>query len=115
MNWNGLVVFQRRALDGNQSVDRERFGVSRKFGDFVDQTNAILILLSEPKDTARAHGDTSITNGSEGIDSVIVGTSCDDFGVELARSVKVVVVSAQACVLELTSLFRREHAECGAD
>lgn len=109
------VVTERRALDGNQGVDGERFGVSRHVGDGVKQTNVVLGFLTQTQNTTRADIDTSLADVGQSFQTLIVGSGGDDCGVVLARSVDIVVVCSQTGSLELLGLGLVNHAECDAD
>ena len=109
------VVTKWRALDRNQSVDGERLWVSRHVGDGVKQTNVILRLLAQTKDTTRADVDTSLAHIGQSLQTLIVGSGGDDGGVVLPRSVDIVVVCGQASRLELIGLVLVNHTECDAD
>jgi hypothetical protein len=109
------VVAERRTLDRNQSVDGERFRVGRHVGDGVKQTNMVLRLLAQTKDTTRADIDTSLAHIGESLQTLVVGSGSDDGGVVLSRGVDIVVVCGQASRLELLSLVLVNHAECDAD
>lgn len=109
------VITEWRTLDRDQSVDGERFRVGRHVGNGVKQTNMVLRLLAQTKDTTRADVDTCLAHIGQCLQTLVVGSSGDDGGVVLSRGVDVVVVCGQASRLELLGLVLVNHAECDAD
>jgi hypothetical protein len=109
------VVTKWRTLDRNQSVDRERFGVSRHVGNGVEQANVVFGLLTQTKNTTRADVDTGLAHIRQSLQTLVVGSGGDDGGVVLSRSVDIVVVCGQASRLELIGLVLVNHTECDAD
>jgi hypothetical protein len=109
------VVTEWRTLDRDQSVDGERLGVGRHVGNGVKQTNMVLRLLAQTKNTTRADVDTSLAHVGQSFQTLVVGSGGDDGGVVLPRGVDIVVVCGQASRLELIGLVLVDHAECDAD
>lgn len=110
-----LAVAERGALDGNEGVDGERFGVRGQVGDGMDEADAVGVGLAEAQDAAGADIDAGVADVRQSLQALVVGAGCDDGGVELARGVEVVVVGSQAGVLELLGLVLVDHAEGHAD
>jgi hypothetical protein len=109
------VVTEWRTLDRDQSVDGKRLRVGRHVGNGVKQTNMVLRLLAQTKNTTRADVDTSLAHVRQSLQTLVVGSGGDDGGVVLPRGVDVVVVCGQASRLELLGLVLVNHAECDAD
>lgn len=106
-----VVLLQRSALDRDKCVDREALRVLGHATDLPDQTYTVLVLLTKAENATRADADAGFADSLDGSDAVVVRASRDDFWVELARCVQVVVVGAQSGFLEPTRLVGREHAE----
>mmetsp|Transcript_6976 Transcript_6976/g.11573 ORF Transcript_6976/g.11573 Transcript_6976/m.11573 type:complete len:274 (+) Transcript_6976:132-953(+) len=86
-----------------------------KGGQYVKQANSVSILFSQSQDSSTANTDSSITNISNGLQAIFVGTSRNDLGVVLWTSVEVVIVGGQTSLLELLCLLSVEHTQSAAN
>jgi hypothetical protein len=109
-----LAVAEWSALDGDQSVDGERFGVFRERSHGVEQTDMVLWLLAQTENAAGANVDASGANVLECCKALIVAASRDDRRVVLSACVEVVVVCGQTSAFQLVGLTLVDHSKCDA-
>jgi hypothetical protein len=77
-------------------------------GQLRKQRAAIRNGLTHSDDAATADRQTNLTHHAKGLQSVIVGPSSDDLGVELTASIEIVIVGIQSSLLKPSGLAERE-------
>ncbi|VVN49539.1 hypothetical protein PS639_06484 [Pseudomonas fluorescens] len=91
-----IGIFQRRASDFHQHVDRHRLRMLRQVGQLDQQVGAVVEGLAHAEDAAGADLHPRITHVSQGLQALAVGTGGDDAAVEFRRGIEVVVVVVEA-------------------
>ncbi|KAI6762029.1 hypothetical protein HG531_002582 [Fusarium graminearum] len=83
--------------------------------DGMEQTNTVLAALTKTQNSTRADINSSITDMTQCLQSLVVAARRDDVGVKLSASINIVVVRRESCRLELLGLLRVDHAQRYAD
>ena len=110
-----LGIAKGGALDTDKGIDGNRLWMHGEGGQNVEETNAVIILLTKAQNTTAADGNTSIADVGNGLETVLVRSGGDDVGVVFRTGVEVVVVGSEAGLLELLGLLGVQHAKGAAD
>src|SRR5699024_9890498 len=114
MLWGQRVgALQRGAVEGDEEVDRDRIGFDgfERFNRFDD----LVVRLAQTDDESRTRRESRTASPADGIDTIGERVGRADVGVMGFRSVEIVIVGVDACLLETLRLSVLEESEAYAD
>ena len=112
---DALVLGHGRAGHGHELVDGDGLGGRVEGGDDLNHLETVFGGFAEAEDAAATDRHAGVLHVADGFESVVVGVSGDDLGVELARGVDIVIVGGDSGFLEGFCFFGTELAESDAD
>src|SRR5258708_10758757 len=108
-------VSKRCALDANEHVDGNAFGMRLQISQLVKQADAVSVFFAHAENASAANGDARFADRSERAQALIVNTRGDDGAVEFRRSIEIVVIGGEGRVFQTESPALPEHAARAAD
>ena len=92
---SGGLKFKSCCVFCHQRVDGDRLGVFRQRGEHVQQSDAVLVFLSQSQDPTAADADPGVANVGDRGKTILVRASGDDVGVMFRAGVEVMIVRGQ--------------------
>mmetsp|Transcript_11233 Transcript_11233/g.22424 ORF Transcript_11233/g.22424 Transcript_11233/m.22424 type:complete len:212 (+) Transcript_11233:1073-1708(+) len=105
------MILERRTFDRNQGINGNRLGMRRQRGQLMEQPHSVHVALPQPNNASSTHGNTSLSNTLNRIQSILIFSRRRHLFIILWRRIQIVIIRSQTSLPQLFCLLWCQHAK----